>query len=144
MPNPQVHAAPSNPTSEAIHILLAPGEPDGYALSHPYIDGLWLPILGPSAVALLRLVDRFSHTNPNVIVITLDELGQRIGVGGRGSTSRAARTIDRLCSFRVAARVDDHRLVVPLRLPALSSRQLDRLPPAIGVLDQELRQGRIQ
>jgi len=123
----------------ALRILIAPGDPTGYPITHPHIDGLWQPVLGPSAVSLLRLVDRFAATYPVSFTIELDHLGRRLGIGGRGATSRAARTIDRLCNYRVAARLGANELVVPLRLPALRNRQLDRLPPYIAMLDQELR-----
>ena len=123
-----------------LRILIAPGDPAGYAITHPYIDGLWQPILGPSAVSLLRLVDRFAATETDSFTIELDHLGKRLGIGGRGSTSRAAHTIDRLCNHRVTARLGANELVVPLRLPALTNRQLDRLPPYISQLDRELRQ----
>ncbi len=122
-----------------LRILIAPGDPTGYPITHPYVDGLWQPVLGPSAVSLLRLVDRFAVTHSDSFTIELDQLGRRLGIGGRGATSRAARTIDRLCNYRVAARLGANELVVPLRLPALSNRQLDRLPPYIAQLDRELR-----
>ena len=125
--------------SAALHILIAPGDPAGYPITHPYVDGLWLPTIGPSGIALLRLVDRFAETHPDSFTIELEQLGRRLGIGGRGACSRAARTIDRLCNYRIAARLGDYELVVPLHLPALTNRQLDRLPPYIAQLDQELR-----
>lgn len=128
---------PEPPAS--VHILIAPGDPAGYPITHPYVDGLWLPVIGPSGIALLRLVDRFAETDPDNFTIELDQLGRRLGIGGAGARSRAARTIDRLCNFRIAARLSGEEVVVPLRLPPLSNRQLDRLPPYIARLDQELR-----
>jgi len=125
--------------STTLHVLIAPGDPAGYAIAHPYVDGLWLPVVGPSAIALLRLVDRFAETHPDTFTIEFEQLGRRIGIGGGGESSRVSRTIDRLCKFRIAARVGEREIVVPLRLPPLSNRQLDRLPPYIARLDQELR-----
>jgi hypothetical protein len=139
MPATVTQLTEHHPDPERITILIAPGDPAGYPITHPYVDTLWLPTLGPSAIAALRLIDRLAASNSDQFTIALDELGQRIGIGGRGATSRAARTIERLCHFRITVRTTPDEIVAPLRLPALSDRQLDRLPPFISRHERTLR-----
>lgn len=129
----------TDPTPEHLTVLPAPGDPDGHPITHPYIDTLWLPVLGPTAIAALRLIDRLAASNPDRFTLTLDQLGHRIGLAGKAAPQRAARTIDRLIRFHVAVTVSPDEIIVPLRLPPLSNRQLDRLPPYIARLERGLR-----
>lgn len=130
---------PDSARPQALHILIAPGDPDGYPITDSYTDTLWLPILGPSAVAALRLIDRLATSNPDQFTIDLDHLGHRIGLGGRAAAKRAARTIDRLNRFRITIPTGPDEIIAPLQLPALNDRQLDRLPPYISRLERPLR-----
>ena len=66
----------------------------------------------------------------------------RLGLGNKGRSSRTTRTIDRLCSFRLAVRISADTIVVPRRLPSLTNRQLDRLAPALARLDVMHRKSR--
>jgi len=124
-------------------VLVAPGDPTGYPIAHPYVENLYVPIIGPSTYVLLRLLDRLAHQNPDMFTIALDDLAHRIGLGSNGTANRTTHTIDRLCAYRLAARIQPDTIVFPRRLPALSSRQLDRLRPDIARLDSYFRMTRI-
>jgi hypothetical protein len=129
-------------TRRTLTVLVAPGDPTGYPITHPYIENLYLPIIGPSTYVLLRLLDRFADHNPDTFTIALDDLAHRIGLGNNGTTNRTTHTIDRLCAYRLAARTQPDTIVFPRCLPALSNRQLDRLAPSVARLDRHYRTSR--
>ena len=133
------------PTADTDHlnVIVAPGDPDGYPITHPYVEDLYVPIIGPSTYLLLRLLDRIADEHPDTFTLALDEIAHRLGLGNKGRSSRTTRTIDRLCSFRLAVRISEDTIVIPRRLPPLSNRQLDRLTPALGRLDTTYRLERL-
>lgn len=129
------------PTADTDHlnVIVAPGDPDGYPITHPYVEDLYVPIVGPSTYLLLRLLDRMADEHPDTFTLSLDEIAHRLGLGNKGRSSRTTRTIDRLCSFRLAVRIAEDTIVVPRQLPPLTNRQLDRLMPAVARHDVKYR-----
>jgi hypothetical protein len=98
-----------------------------------YVETFWLPILGPTAVLLLRhLATRFDET-PGGVELRVAETSQALGVGNReGSSSPILRTLARLEQFEVAcADPLSPTIAVRRNLPPVSRRQLGRLPMAL-------------
>lgn len=98
----------------------------GFPVTHPYVERLWLPILGPASVCLLRNVGaRLANTTS--VEIVLAELAESIGLS-RSSAGRYApvqKTLRRLTQFGMATwRAELHVRTV---LPPLSARHLARL-----------------
>ena len=99
----------------------------GFPISSTYVETFWLSHLGPSAVSLLRLFDRFTRHRPDrQATLSLSDLGTIIGTPGTGNASMIRR-IDRLTRFGAARRNDtdhpaltvwSHLDTVPLRLQA--------------------------
>lgn len=141
---PTLTAPVEEHTNRTLTVLVAPGDPTGYPITHPYIENLYLPIIGPSTYVLLRLLDRLADEHPDTFTIALDDLAHRIGLGNNGTANRTTHTIDRLCTYRLAARTRPDTIVFPRHLPALSNRQLDRLAPSIARLDRHYRMTRAQ
>ena len=131
-------------SSRSLTVLVAPGDPTGYPITHPYIENLYLPIIGPSTYVLLRLLDRLADEHSDTFTIGLDDLAHRIGLGSNGTANRTTHTIDRLCAYRLAAYTQPDTIIFPRHLPALSNRQLDRLRPDVARLDSYFRTTRIQ
>ena len=103
--------------------------------THPvggrYVEACWLPILGPSALWVLRRLSAWLAVSPEGVEVSLAELSRSIGLGAAtGGHSPMVRTLVRLVEFG-AASIDGDRLGVFTALPALSSRQLHRLPPGL-------------
>ena len=98
-----------------------------------YVETFWLPILGPTAVLLLRhLATRFDET-PAGVELRVAETSQALGVGNReGSSSPILRTLARLEQFEVAC-ADPRSPTIAVRrnLPPVRRRQLGRLPMPI-------------
>jgi hypothetical protein len=95
-----------------------------------YAETFWLPILGPTALLLLRhLATRFDET-PAGVELRVAETSQALGVGNReGSSSPIVRTLARLEQFEMAC-ADPRSPTIAVRrnLPPVTRRQLGRLP----------------
>lgn len=101
----------------------------GFDLTDPYVEQCWGSVIGPSATVLLRRlptlwIDRVPAT------ITHEDLARTLGLGaGSGAGSRLTRSIDRVAHFGLANWNEARGLLdVHLRVPALTTHQLERLP----------------
>jgi hypothetical protein len=84
----------------------------------------WLPIIGPTATVLAYNLARYArHAD---IEWPTEALARRVGLGG--STAALWRSLERLDSFHVAQFHSVDVLSIRLSLPALSQRQITRLP----------------
>ena len=130
---PHAHAAADEP----LRVLLVRPWDDaqlrrrGHDPRSAYVERFWIPVLGPSAVWLLRLLAReFDELTPgDDLRLDLDSTARRLGLqhrGGRGSTFM--RTIERCTMFDVARCTDDAVLTVRRKLPPVPRRLHDRLP----------------
>lgn len=94
-----------------------------------YVETFWLPILGPTALLLLRhLAARFDET-PAGVELRVTETSQALGVGNReGSSSPILRTLARLEQFEMACSDPlSPTIAVRRNLPPVTRRQLGRL-----------------
>lgn len=98
----------------------------GHRPGSPYVEFVWLGILGPSTTfawqRLARQATAISSSNLDVADFSLS-----LGLGeGLGRNAMVSRTLARLVAFEAARRHDD-TLAVRLALPDLSARRLSRL-----------------
>ena len=84
----------------------------------------WLPIIGPTATVLAHTLARHSPAG-GARWRTID-LAQRVGLAG--NRSKLWVSLNRLDQFGVAHFHATDVLTIRISLPALSPRQLDRLP----------------
>ncbi|MFN0091578.1 MAG: hypothetical protein ACKVWR_15120 [Acidimicrobiales bacterium] len=102
----------------------------GWPIGSSFVEEFWLPVMGPSCVAVLRWIDRRADHLGRATTVDLAELALAIGLGASTSKhSPIVRTLDRLVRFD-AARIDTidgaapvlsvftHLLAVPARLVA--------------------------
>ena len=84
----------------------------------------WLPIIGPTATVLAQTLARYTPTGG----ATWDtgELARRIGLSG--NRSKLWVSLNRLDQFGVAHFHATDVLTIRLSLPALTPRQIERLP----------------
>jgi hypothetical protein len=101
---------------------------DGHDARARYVEQFWLPVLGPTAIWMIRrLADRFDD-EPDGFDLDLDELALCLGLGPTASRySPVRRAVARCVRFGIA-RSDGQTLAVLERLPTVSSRHLIRLP----------------
>jgi|GEM_PF-3448705 len=100
-------------------------------------EAIWLPRLGPTSWALMRLFDRTSpasRTSRFVVAACASMVGT--------SPSRCWTSIGRLANFGVLRRdADDDRnptFVLPLLLPRVDAKQWRRLPDVVRALHADL------
>ena len=103
-----------------------------------YVEQFWLPIIGPTATWLLRrMVARFDE-EPDGFDLNLDDTARGLGLGGReGRHSPFQRALSRCVSFKLARHQGPGALGVRRRIPPLTLRNLDRLPPSLRQLHTE-------
>jgi len=103
-------------------------DPTGHDPRSPYVEHFWLGILGPSATWLLRRIAAgFDHW-PDGFELDLTETAAALGLASTGGRhSPFQRTLQRMIQFGMAQPAS-YGLAVRRRLPALSGRQLARLP----------------
>jgi hypothetical protein len=104
-----------------------------YDPDHPYVDGVWLPVLGPASYVAWRHLARLAIASSRA-TISLDALAAATGLGApRGQQSPLSRTLRRLGRFDLAHVRDDH-ILVHTALPFVTGRQLARLDPVIQTI----------
>ncbi len=102
----------------------------GFAFDHPYVELLWLPIVGPSSAWMFRrLASRLQRSGDGARV-DLAELAAEMGLGAStGRSSIVQRSLRRLTMFGLATW--HGRLGVRTAVPPLAQRHLSRLTPGL-------------
>lgn len=99
----------------------------GQHVASAYCETFWLPIIGPTALWLLRAAAR--HTAEGPWAVDVEALGRSLGVGGSfGRHSLLHRTFDRLKRFECADGGWSTTWRLRTHLPPLARRHLARLP----------------
>lgn len=97
----------------------------GFDLGSSYVERCWTPVLGCTAVMLLR---RLAVEMDDAERFSIDEDGLAAALGL--IPSRLAHTVNRLVQFGFAE-WRDGELCVPTTVPPLSNGQLPRLPQGV-------------
>ena len=123
------HAQAPTETPAALTLVALPDlvvERLGHRPGSPYVEFVWLGILGPSATfAWQRLSRQAAAVSPSSLDVV--DLSVSLGLGeGLGRNAMVSRTLARLVAFDVARRQGD-TLAVRLALPDLPQRRLPRL-----------------
>jgi hypothetical protein len=114
---------------------------DCFAATSPYVEALWLPVLGPSATWALRRLAAFLDSTDDCLV-NLDELGRSLGLGSRtGKHSAIAVALGRVVRFDIA-RWDGSTLAVRRRLPPVPYHLRRKLPPYLNDLHDRMTRDR--
>ena len=97
----------------------------------PYLEIVWLPIVGPASVAIIRHLDRWLDGQPSAR-LPATELAAHCGLSlGTGRHSTLGRTLARITDFGLGRFVyDEWTLRLPAKVLPLSTRLTNRLPPA--------------
>jgi hypothetical protein len=113
----------------------------GFPVTHPYVETLWLPVIGPSTTWALRRLGVWAAACPDGVSVPLQELAGSLGIGaGVAPSSPVRRTMRRLVHFGLARW--NWRLSVRTTVPPLSARQLERLSPALQRAHERMVAGR--
>jgi hypothetical protein len=93
-----------------------------------YVERFWLPVLGPSATWLLRLLSRALEESPGGLVLGLGATARALGLGGEGRPAALLRAVGRCVRFDMAVYRDAGTLAVRRLIGPLPRRHLARLP----------------
>ena len=114
---------------------LCPDPGRGHHPRSPYVELFWLGVLGPSATWLIRRLALRLEEAPEGVLIDTAEIASEIGLGGRQALQSAFdRAFERCCRFGLMQRGRHNTLFVRTRLPDLTARMAERLPPRLRVL----------
>lgn len=103
----------------------------GHDPRSPYVERYWLSVLGPSATLLLRRLAHGLEAQPEGFEVDPAQWALELGLGTRGGKhSPFWRTLDRTSRFGMTTR-NGEVLAVRRRLPPLTARQVERLPPQL-------------
>lgn len=109
-----------------------------------YVERFWLPILGPSCLLLIRRMAAELERRPDGFTIESAGWARELGIGMKGGQHGPFwRAIERACRFGAARRAGP-RLALRRRLPPLSSRQVQRLPPSLRPAHEEWTSARLE
>jgi len=101
-------------------------EARGHRPGSPYIEAVWLGVLGPSTVLAWRRLARQAATQPGTVNDSRD-LARSLGLGDNlGRSGPLTRTLNRMAAFGIATLHDD-TVAVRLALADVPQRQLARL-----------------
>ena len=109
-----------------------------------YVERFWLPILGPSCLLLVRRLAAELERSPDGFTVPTALWAQELGIGMKGGQhSPFWRAVERAGRFG-AARRNGSRLALRRRLPPLSNRQVQRLPPSLRPAHEEWAAARLE
>lgn len=108
-------------------------EMHGYSCDSDYVETFWLPILGPTATWLVRLLARDLEQHPAGLTADLAEIAARLGVAwNRDRPSTLGRAFARCQMFGVIDVVGGPTTVrVRTHMAPLPRRHLVRLPASL-------------
>lgn len=138
MPVPPPWPSAREATINAHDLLVVPW-PDpvldtaGHDPRATYARRFWLPTLGPSTLLLMALLVERLEREPSGFRLDAKAAAQALGLGS--SDSRHApfgRSLLRLVRFHHAELRDDGAFAVRRRLPALTHRQVGKLPEGLA------------
>jgi hypothetical protein len=110
-------------------------EARGHKPGSPYVEFVWLGVLGPSTTLCWSRISRIATAQPNTEVDTTD-LATSLGLGAQlGHNAAITRTLSRMVMFGAAARIDD-TLAVRRALPDVPDRTVARLSHTARVAHQ--------
>ncbi|MGI9595613.1 MAG: hypothetical protein ACR2QK_05615 [Acidimicrobiales bacterium] len=109
-----------------------------------YVERYWLSILGPSCLLLLRRLASELEQQPDGFDLDTVRWASELGIGMKGGKNGPFwRAIERGCRFGAAQR-NGNRLAVRRRLPPLTARQVERLPPSLQSSHHQWAEARLQ
>jgi len=112
--------------------LPCPTEPS-FPLDHLYLEVVYTPLVGPTAVLLARAMARHIGVAGGPAVVCPVDLALEVGIrcgssGPLGRRSHLVRAIDRLAHDHIVSRLGETILGVRVAIPPLGANALGKLP----------------
>lgn len=104
----------------------------GFDPRSAYVETYWLAILGPSTTWLMRRLVAGLDLQPDGFALSLAETARSLGLSDRGARkSPFVRAVCRTIKFELAVAAGPELLAVRRKMPPLSQRQVEHLPPSL-------------
>ena len=123
-----------------LHVVAVPARRGGHlhGPDDPYVEDVWLPVLGPAAYVVWRQLAR-QATGAGRSTVSLPRLAAAAGLGRPlGNQSPIRRALRRLERFGLV-HLEGERILVRPRLPYVTSRQLALLDPETQAIHRRHR-----
>jgi hypothetical protein len=134
-PTPELRFVTEFTASDTLHIRPWPDEVIdslGFDPRSAYVETYWLSVLGPSTTWLLRRLVAGLEGQPEGYSLSLAETARSLGLSDRGGRSSPfVRAVSRTIKFDLATPEGPEELAVRRKVPPLSQRQIDHLPPGL-------------
>lgn len=103
-------------------------EAHGFGPRHPYVEGVYGGVIGPSALVCYRRLGPLVELGLDDIDIDVVDLAVSLGLGeGTGRNAMITRTLQRMAAFGVARWMPDGRYAVRRALAPLPEYRVRRL-----------------
>lgn len=113
-------------------------EQHGFGPASTYVEGCWLPLLGPTATWAYRRLGLLVLAQAEPVRVDLVDLAQSLGLGtSLGRQSKLARALARLARYEVV-RGWEGQMAVRRALPPVTQSQLRRLSPSVQAVHHRL------
>lgn len=111
-----------------------------FPLDHPYVELVWMPITGPTAIAVLRRAALLLAEHPDGHDVDAAELAASLGIGHRSDVeSHLTRTLVRLDRFGLARWTESTGVLeVFTTAHRVPDRLVERLPAAVRAVHDSL------
>lgn len=110
-------------------------DPFGHDPCSQYVELYWLPILGPTAIFLLRRLNIILQQNSGSFSIPRQHLAHELGISQwHGPNSPFGRALSRCCDFSMFHPQQGDLIYVRQRIPSLPKRLSRRLPERVREL----------
>ncbi|HET6753327.1 MAG TPA: hypothetical protein VFH23_05175 [Jiangellaceae bacterium] len=120
---------------DALRLLpLTPASEPAFPLLHPYVEVVYAPIVGPTAVLLARSLGRHLMATPGPATVSPVVLALALGLRAThdhplGKRAALRHALDRLEHAHLVRWLGDTDLGVHTGAPAVNERTLSKLPP---------------
>jgi hypothetical protein len=146
-PSPSLRCTIEFNAPDTLHIRPWPDElidSLGFDPRSSYVENFWLCALGPSTTWLLRRLVAGFDLNPDGYPLVLGETAQSLGLSDRGARKSAfVRAVTRTIKFDLAYAQGPDVLVVRRKLPPLTRRQVEQLPPALQTAHRQWQEDQL-
>jgi len=127
-------------TQIRVEVLCDPvAEHIGFDVAHPYVELVWLPVIGPTSTLVLRRLGSHLGASPGGYDLDLDSLAVEMGLGAHaGRHSPLLRSLERLVRFGLARWRGASTYELRTSVPPVPARLLAHLPESLTAAHRQL------